>query len=159
MLRQIFSIRLIVVLIAAVALSVPWVATASGPSGMTDSLVASVPAPTALAFTPDGRLLMTSQSGTLQVVQNGTLLATPALNLGPTICSDSERGLLGIATDPAFATNHFIYLYYTAAIATGCVNRMSSTRRVRSPCSTTSPHPQATITAATFTSAMMGICM
>jgi PKD repeat protein/glucose/arabinose dehydrogenase len=84
-----------------------------------------VAAPTALAFTPDGRLLVTSQSGTLQVVQDGTLLATPALNLGPMMCSNSERGLLGIATDPAFATNHFIYLYYTAATATGCVNRLS----------------------------------
>ena len=125
MLRKILSIRLIVVLIVAVALSVPLAATASAPSGFTDSLVASVAAPTAMAFTPDGRLLVTSQSGALQVVQDGTLLAAPALNLGPTICSTSERGLLGVATDPAFATNHFIYLYYTAATATGCVNRLS----------------------------------
>jgi glucose/arabinose dehydrogenase/PKD repeat protein len=125
MLRRIFSIRLMVVLIAAAAFVVPSAATASVPSGMTDSLVASVAAPSALAFTPDGRLLVTSQTGALQVVQGGTLLPTPALNLGPTICSNSERGLLGIATDPAFATNHFIYLYYTAAIATGCVNRVS----------------------------------
>jgi hypothetical protein len=29
------------------------------------------------------------------------------------ICTNSERGLLGVAVDPAFATNHFIYLYYT----------------------------------------------
>src|SRR4029450_7444423 len=81
--------------------------------------------PPARPFPPAGRLLVASQSGALQVVQDGTLLPTPALNLGPTICSNSERGLLGIATDPAFATNHFIYLYYTASIATGCVNRVS----------------------------------
>jgi len=124
MLRRI-SIGLMVAVIAAAALVVPSAATAGVPSGMMDSLVASVAAPTALAFTPDGRLLVTSQSGALQVVQDGTLLPTPALDLGPTICSTSERGLLGIATDPAFATNHFIYLYYTAATATGCVNRVS----------------------------------
>jgi glucose/arabinose dehydrogenase len=124
MLRRI-SIGLMVAVIAAAALVVPSAATAGVPSGMTDSLVASVAAPTALAFTPDGRLLVTSQSGALQVVEDGTLLAVPALNLGPRICSTSERGLLGVATDPAFATNHFIYLYYTAATATGCMNRLS----------------------------------
>jgi glucose/arabinose dehydrogenase len=125
MLRQVLSIRLMVALIAAAALGVPLAATASVPSDFTDSLVASAAAPTALAFTQDGRLLVTSQSGALHVVQDGVLLAPPALDLGPTICSDNERGLLGIATDPAFASNHFIYLYYTAAIATGCVNRVS----------------------------------
>jgi glucose/arabinose dehydrogenase len=107
------------------ALSVPSAATAAVPAGFTDSLVASLSAPTALAFAPDGRLLVTSQSGALRVVQDGTLLATPALDFGSGICADNERGLLGIATDPAFTANHFIYLYYTAATASGCMNRVS----------------------------------
>src|SRR5206468_2653409 len=34
-----------------------------------------------------------------------------ALHLG--VDSAGERGLLGIAFDPAYATNHFVYLYYT----------------------------------------------
>ncbi|HEY4590959.1 MAG TPA: hypothetical protein VIJ61_01045, partial [Thermoanaerobaculia bacterium] len=49
------------------------------PAGFSDTLVASVASPTALAFTPDGRLLATSQTGALRVIQNGTLLATAAL--------------------------------------------------------------------------------
>jgi glucose/arabinose dehydrogenase len=126
MLRRIFSSKLMAALLAAAALGFPSAATASVlPLDFTDSLIASVSAPTALAFTPDGRLLVTSQSGALQVVQDGTLLPTPALNLTSTICSQSEQGLLGIATDPAFAANHFIYLYYTAATGAGCVNRVS----------------------------------
>lgn len=83
------------------------------PPGFTDSLVASVGAPTALAFTPDGRLLVTTQGGTLWVVQGGALLVTPALSLGSKVCSNSERGLLGVAVDPTFTSNRFIYLYYT----------------------------------------------
>ena len=78
-----------------------------------------------MAFTPDGRLLVTTQPGVLQVVQDGALLATPALSLGAKVCTESERGLLGVAVDPAFASNHFIYLYYTAAGGSGCVNRVS----------------------------------
>src|SRR5215207_4331793 len=88
------------------------------PAGFTDGLVANIYGPTALAFTPDGRILVTSQPGKLRVVQNGTLLSKPALDLAngwPTshICANRDRGLLGLAVDPAFASNHWIYLYYT----------------------------------------------
>jgi glucose/arabinose dehydrogenase len=84
------------------------------PPGFTDSFVAAVGAPTALAFTPDGRLLITSQGGDLRVVTpGGVLLGTPALSLGARVCANSERGLLGVAVDPTFASNRFIYLYYT----------------------------------------------
>jgi glucose/arabinose dehydrogenase/PKD repeat protein len=98
-------------------------ARAALPAGFTDSLVAAVPTPTALAFTDDGRMLVTSQSGTLHVVQDGSV--TPALDLGSLACTDSERGLLGVAIDPAFSSNRFIYLYYTAAKSSGCANRVS----------------------------------
>ena len=92
---------------------VPGFALAAVPAGFEDSVVATVPAPTALAFTPDGRLLITTQPGRLYIVQNDTLLATPALDLAGVLCANSERGLLGVAVDPSFATNGFIYLYYT----------------------------------------------
>jgi len=100
------------------------------PPGFTDELVAEVGSPTALAFTPDGRLLITTQPGQLWVYQNGALVSPAALNLAsPTnvICSNSERGLLGVAVDPSFATpnNNFIYVYYTFNRAGTCVNRVS----------------------------------
>jgi glucose/arabinose dehydrogenase len=82
------------------------------PSGFQDHLVARVSSPVALAFTPDGRLLIAEQGGRLRVFKNG-LLSTPALNLSSRICSDSERGLLGVAVDPQFASNRYIYLFYT----------------------------------------------
>lgn len=95
------------------------------PPGFSDDLVATVGGPTALAFTPDGRMLVTTQAGTLRVVANGSLVAAPALDLTARICSNSERGLLGVAVDPAFATNRFVYLYYTHNLFGTCVNRVS----------------------------------
>jgi len=83
------------------------------PTRREDVLVANIGGPTALAFTPDGRLLVTTQGGQLRVYQNGNLLATPALDLSSRVCSNSERGLLGVAVDPDFTNNNFIYLYYT----------------------------------------------
>ena len=85
------------------------------PAGFADALVTSVPSPTALTFTPDGRMLITTQIGQLRVYHNGALLSAPALDLrAPNLaCVNHERGLLGVAVDPGFATNRFIYLYYT----------------------------------------------
>jgi glucose/arabinose dehydrogenase len=48
----------------------------------------------------------------LRVIKNGALLATPFLTV--TVDSAGERGLLGVAFDPNFAANNFIYVYYTA---------------------------------------------
>lgn len=79
-----------------------------------DSLVAAVSAPTALAFLPDGRILVASQGGSLRVVQNDRLSPEPALTIpAASICGNSERGLLGIAVDPRFTETGFVYLYYT----------------------------------------------
>ncbi len=113
--------RLLPVLILATALPL----AAAVPPGFTDALVASVGVPTALAFTPDGRLLITTQGGDLRVYKNGALLATPALDLAA-VCTNSERGLLGVAVDPAFATTRHVFLFYTfAKPGGGCVNRVS----------------------------------
>jgi hypothetical protein len=84
------------------------------PTGFDERLVVDVGLPpTALAFTPDGRMLIATQSGRLLIKMGEELLPTPAIDLSPRICSNSERGLLGVAVDPAFAENHYIYLYYT----------------------------------------------
>jgi glucose/arabinose dehydrogenase len=73
-----------------------------------------------MAWTPDGRMLVAQDTGQLRVVQNGSLLATPALNLASRICSGGERGLLGVAVDPQFATNRFVYLYWTRNVHGYC---------------------------------------
>jgi len=83
------------------------------PTGFTETQVAvGLSNPTAMQFAPDGRLFICEQGGRLRVVKDGALLPTPFLTV--TVSSSGERGLLGVAFDPAFATNHFVYVYYTA---------------------------------------------
>jgi glucose/arabinose dehydrogenase/PKD repeat protein len=89
------------------------------PPGFSDGLVATLGSPTAIAFTPDGRMLATTQPGEVRVYQNTTLLGT-AINLTTTTCSNSERGLLGVAVDPLFTSNGFVYLYQTFKNGTTC---------------------------------------
>jgi glucose/arabinose dehydrogenase len=106
-------VRTLAILAVLKLLTLGTTAAAVTPAGFVDELVAAVPAPTALAFTPDTRMLITTQLGQLRVVQGGTLLAAPALDLSSILCTNIERGLLGVAVDRAFSTNGFIYLYYT----------------------------------------------
>lgn len=81
-------------------------------AGFTDMQVTSgLARPTAMAFAPDNRIFVTEQRGTLRVVKEGNLLATPFVNL--TVDSSGERGLLGVAFDPAFGSNKFVYVYHT----------------------------------------------
>ena len=67
--------------------------------------------PTAMEFAPDGRLFVSEKSGHLRVVKNGVLLPKDFVTLS--VSEQSERGLLGIAFDPDFATNRWVYVYYT----------------------------------------------
>jgi glucose/arabinose dehydrogenase len=85
------------------------------PAGFTDTIIAAhIHKPVALAATPDGRILVVDQSGKVRVIENDVLLATPALDISAQVCSNvSERGMLGLAIDPDFAVNGFVYVYYT----------------------------------------------
>lgn len=100
---------------------------AAVPAGFSNTLVTSVAVPTALAFTPDGRLLITQQTGSLRVYQGGALLGTPALAIpADRLCTNRERGLLGVTVHPAFSSNRYVYLYYTFLRPDAvCVNRVS----------------------------------
>jgi glucose/arabinose dehydrogenase len=68
-----------------------------------------------MVFAPDGRLFVCLQTGQLRVIKNGALLPTPFVSLS--VDSSGERGLLGVAFDPNFGSNHFVYLYYTTNVA------------------------------------------
>jgi glucose/arabinose dehydrogenase len=85
------------------------------------SVSSSISNPTAMAFTPDGRILVCQQGGQLRVVKNGSLLSTPAITLS--VNTSGERGLIGVAVDPNFTSNQFIYLHYTHT--SGPHNRVS----------------------------------
>ena len=76
---------------------------------------------TTMTQAPDGRFFIAQQNGTLLIVKHDTMLTTPFISLN--VNSNGERGLLGIAFDPAFVTNQYIYLCYT--VPSGYFNRVS----------------------------------
>ncbi len=85
--------------------------------GFSDTAVATgLAQPTALAFLPDGRMLVTQKGGALVLVDGQSKQTLITL----TVCSSSEMGLLGVAVDPSFTSNGFIYLYRTKPGAGGC---------------------------------------
>ncbi len=85
------------------------------PDGFTQTVAASgLASPTAMALAPDGRIFITEQGGSVRV-WNGALLAAPFVQLD--VDDRAERGLLGVALDPQFAQNGFVYLYYTVPSA------------------------------------------
>jgi glucose/arabinose dehydrogenase len=70
---------------------------------------------TGLAFAPDGRLFYAERSGTVRVWQNGAAHVFASV---PTVTSErgggySERGLLGLALSPSFASDHFVYAFFS----------------------------------------------
>jgi glucose/arabinose dehydrogenase len=85
---------------------------ASLPGSFAETQIAGLSNPTAMAIHPDGPVFVCQQSGALRVIKNGALLGTPFRTL--TVNSSGERGLLGVAFDPNYTTNRFVYVYYTA---------------------------------------------
>jgi len=71
-----------------------------------------------MAFAPDGRLFVCDRiNGNVQIIRNGTLQPQPWYTVTMSPLPSSEAGLLGIAIDPQFLTNGYVYLYYTDVAA------------------------------------------
>ena len=97
----------------------------AGPSATTTAAAAAVPpgftqrtverglaGGTDMAFAPGGRLFITLKSGVVRF-QRSTGTVGTLLDFSGKVEDSGERGLLGLAVDPRFATNHRLYLVYT----------------------------------------------
>lgn len=67
--------------------------------------------PWAIAFVPDGRILVTERSGNLRIIKDGKLLPAPMQGL-PAIEEYGQGGLLDVALDPDYANNRYLYLSF-----------------------------------------------
>ena len=121
--------------LTAAALALP-VAAAHGaatvPNGFVDERVLTISAPTALGWFPNNNMLVASKTGEVDVYRPDGTFAVRAVDFRSKVCFNGERGLVGVAVDPLFASNRFLYLFYTAkrtdCSATGAftpVNRIS----------------------------------
>ena len=111
-------------------------AAATVPAGFNHVVIATgLAQPAAMTVAPDGRVFITEKGGwnaagtplpaRVRIIKNGVLLATPFVTITNSY-GGGERGLLGIVLDPGFATNKYVYIYYTAKQADGTFrNRVS----------------------------------
>jgi glucose/arabinose dehydrogenase/PKD repeat protein len=84
------------------------------PTGFTLEVVASsLNLPTAFVTLPDGRILIAEKDGVVRLYKDGALQPTPFMDIRNRVSTFTDRGLLGLAADPDFATNGYIYLLYT----------------------------------------------
>jgi glucose/arabinose dehydrogenase len=122
-----FALMITAVVVPVVNFAAPKVSAATVPAGFVDSPVATPGASTGIVGLPDGTVLVLVQSGSVELIRGDVLLPVPALTMSLSPCNGGERGLLGVAVDPNFRANGFIYLYFThPAMAPGdCVNRAS----------------------------------
>ncbi len=72
------------------------------------TVVPAVDAPWGLAFLPGGKMLVTERVGRLRIVDTEGKLSEPVAGLPP-VDNRGQGGLLDVALDPSFATNHLIY--------------------------------------------------
>jgi len=70
--------------------------------------------PWALAFLPDGRMLVTERGGTMRIVTAAGAVGAPLAGL-PAIHADGQGGLLDVVLDPDFATTRVIWFTYSEA--------------------------------------------
>src|SRR2546421_288007 len=74
--------------------------------------MAGLDGPIALGFASDGRIFYNERNGSIRIIQNDVPLATPFITL-PGTDHSGERGLLGLALDPGFPSNPYVYVYQT----------------------------------------------
>lgn len=67
--------------------------------------------PWAIDFAPDGRMFLTERPGRIRVIENGQLQPEPWMIVDSV--EVGEGGLLGLALDPQFAMNRYVYVAYT----------------------------------------------
>ena len=98
-----------IALLAACAL--PQEQLAATPDLKIEVLIRGLDTPWAIDFAPDGRIFITERPGRIRVFGGGRLLPEPWMPLE--VAAVSEAGLMGLALDPQFAQNRFVYVAYT----------------------------------------------
>ncbi|NYT18334.1 MAG: PQQ-dependent sugar dehydrogenase [Methanobacteriales archaeon] len=83
----------------------------------TEVVADNLEVPWAMAFLPDGRMIFTERPGRVNILEGNQVKLVANI----TTTANGESGLLGVAVDPKFDQNRYIYLYYTS----GNFNRVS----------------------------------
>jgi len=85
--------------------------------------------PWAIAFLPDGRMLVTERAGRMRLIAPGGQLSSPIANM-PTVVARGQGGLHDVILDRDFANNRMIYFCYAGAVSGGAETTMARARLV-----------------------------
>ena len=114
---KVSSLWLLMKIVILIILSIgPWIFSEaqSSSSAPVTAILTGLSFPISLEFAPDGRIFFNEKNtGNIRIIQqNGTILSSPFATISP-IFTDDESGLLGMALDPSFASNGYVYVYFT----------------------------------------------
>jgi glucose/arabinose dehydrogenase len=120
---------LAILTVSALALRpTPAAAAVQLPSGILNQvLVNNMDWPCALAFLPDGRLLVVElKSAKVRMIVNGSIASTdPVAVVDSVDGAGEEQGLYGLAVDPRWPTKPYIYVMYTSVDSVVRVSRLT----------------------------------
>lgn len=80
--------------------------------------------PWAIAISDEGKLYVTERSGTIRIIENGKLFPQPLITFHAPFISQGEGGLMGIALDPNYSRNHYMYVMHSYLEGNKVYNRV-----------------------------------
>ncbi len=103
-----------VALLAIVTILASWLPARAANALELVKLVDGLASPVYITDAGDGsgRLFVVEKGGTVRIVKNGQLLATPFLNISDRVANDGEAGLLSVAFPPNYAEAGYFFVYY-----------------------------------------------
>ncbi|WP_440117518.1 PQQ-dependent sugar dehydrogenase [Paenibacillus sp. QZ-Y1] len=87
-------------------------------------MVEGLHAPWELVSVPDGRMFVTERPGTIRVIEDGKLAPEPLIEFTAPFNEEGEGGLLGLAADPDFEDNGYLYAYHSYLEGDDIANRV-----------------------------------
>ena len=88
-----------------------------------ESVAEGLTVPWSIVFTSADRILLTERSGMIREIVSGNLNPDPLL-VFEDVSARGESGLMGLAVDPQYDVNHYLYACYTYAGSSGAANRV-----------------------------------
>ena len=109
--RKFFLIIPVVIILAVIiVLIVPKPLNESG--YRSDILAENLNVPWAIDFLPNSTIIFTQRNGNMSLLEQNKVVE----NIGKlNVTANGESGLMGVAVDPQFSQNKYIYVYYTSA--------------------------------------------
>jgi glucose/arabinose dehydrogenase len=110
--------------------------TGKGPTIGLELIADGLASPTVVLESTDntGRLFIVDQSGQIHILKNGTAVTAPFLDISGKVIqrqsAQDERGLLGLAFHPDFASNGRFFVYYSGPLRSGGTNGFDHTNYV-----------------------------